>query len=133
MKIEDIEGIGPSYGEKLRAAGIINAEKLLERGGSRQGRQEIAQETGIDGARILKWVNLCDLCRIAGVSTQYSELLEAAGVDTVKELKTRLAENLTAKMNEVNAVKKLVRQVPTEAMVGKWIQQAKELPPMVNH
>lgn len=133
MKIENIEGIGPAFGQKLRAAGIENAATLLQRGGSRKGRQEIAQATGLDDARILKWVNLCDLCRISGVSTQYSELLEAAGVDTVKELKNRKADNLAAKMRELNAVKKLVRQVPSETMVGKWIQQAKELPPMVNH
>lgn len=131
MKIEQIEGIGPSYGAKLREVGINSPGKLLSRGATRKGRQEIAQATGIDEGRVLKWVNLADLCRISGISTQYSELLEAAGVDTVKELRNRNADNLAAKMQEVNREKHLCRQTPSLKNVNNWVSQAKSLPPAV--
>jgi len=131
--IESIEGIGPTYGKKLRAAGCSSVSKLLEMGATRKGRKQLAEACGIDEKRILKAVNMADLFRIKGIGTQYSELLEAAGVDTVKELRNRNVANLTVKMNEVNAEKKLVRQVPSESMVGVWVSQAKELPPMVSY
>ena len=132
-KIEDIEGIGPAYGEKLRNSGISTCESLLEMGASRKGRQDIAEKTGISDGNILSWVNLADLCRIKGVSTQYSELLEAAGVDTVKELRNRNAENLAEKMQEVNTAKKLVRLVPSAKSVSGWVEQAKSMQPVVTH
>ena len=94
---------------------------------------QFEEETGIDGKRILKWANMADLMRISGVGEEYSELLEAAGVDTVKELKHRNAANLAEKMSEVNEDKKLVRQVPSESQVTKWVEQAKELPPMMTY
>lgn len=133
MKIEDIEGIGPKFGQLLRNEGVTSPDKLLMKGATRKGRQELAEKTSIDDARILKWVNLCDLCRISGISTQYSELLEAAGVDTVKELRNRNADNLAEKMQEVNASKKLVRQVPNLKNVQSWIEQAKKLDPVVSY
>jgi predicted flap endonuclease-1-like 5' DNA nuclease len=132
-KIEDLEGVGSHYGRILREYGINSPKKLLEAGCTRQGRQDLAAKTGIDEARLLKWVNLCDLCRISGVSTQYSELLEAAGVDTVKELRNRNADNLASKIQEINGEKRLVRQPPNLKSVSKWIQQAKELDPLVSH
>jgi len=133
MKIVDIEGIGPKYGGMLNEAGIISADNLLKTGANKKDRNELAQKTGIDESRILKWVNLCDLCRINGVSTQYSELLEAAGVDTVKELRNRNAENLTEKMQEINTEKKLVRVVPGLKSVQSWVDQAKTLDPIVTY
>lgn len=132
-KIVDIEGIGPAYSEKLKAADIATTEKLLERGGSKKGRKEIADATGIDEKKILRWVNMADLFRISGVGEQYSDLLEAAGVDTVKELATRRADNLHAKMAEVNEAKNLVRQTPGLAAVEKWVEHAKTLEPAVTH
>ncbi len=131
--ISSIEGIGPVYAEKLAAAGIKTTEALLKEGGAKSGRKKIAEDTGIDEKRILRWVNMADLFRLRGVGEEYSDLLEAAGVDTVKELATRNAANLTAKMAEVNAEKKLVRSLPTEEKVADWVEQAKGLEPAVSH
>ncbi|MEI2384591.1 DUF4332 domain-containing protein [Breoghania sp. JC706] len=131
--IADIEGIGPAYAEKLKAAGIATTEAYLERAKDPKGRKALAEETGIDASRILKWANMADLMRIKGVGEEYSELLEAAGVDTVKELKMRRPDNLAAKMAEVNEAKKLVRQVPSESQVTAWVEEAKSLPPMMTY
>lgn len=131
--IHTIEGIGPVYAEKLAQAGIKTTEGLLKAGGTKAGRKKIAEATGIDDSKILRWVNMADLFRIKGVAEEYSDLLEAAGVDTVKELATRKHENLHAKMVEVNAAKKLVRQLPTVKKVASWVSQAKELDPAVTH
>jgi len=131
--IADIEGIGPTYAEKLGAVGIKTTAALLDRAKDPKGRKALAEETDIDAKRILKWANMADLMRIKGVAEEYSELLEAAGVDTVKELKHRNAANLTEKMKEVNEEKKLVRQVPGEAAVVKWVEQAKTLEPMMTY
>ncbi|MEJ8473879.1 DUF4332 domain-containing protein [Roseibium algae] len=131
--ISEIEGIGPVYSEKLGAVGIKTTEAYLERAKDPKGRKALAEETGIESGHILKWANMADLMRISGVGEEYSELLEAAGVDTVKELKHRKPENLAAKMAEVNEAKKLVRQVPGEAQVIKWVDQAKELPAVMSY
>ncbi|MBP2148274.1 DUF4332 domain-containing protein [Xanthobacter autotrophicus DSM 597] len=131
--IIEIEGVGAVYAEKLKAAGITTTEGLLERAKSPKLRKELAAATGIDETRILKWANMADLMRIKGVGEEYSELLEAAGVDTVKELKARVPANLTKAMAEANAKRKLVRALPTESMVEKWVAQAKELPPVLTY
>ena len=126
--ITTIEGIGPSYAEKLKAAGIRTTEALLKAGEKPTGRKALIVETGISDALILKWVNHADLFRVNGVGGEYAELLEAAGVDTVVELAGRNAANLFAKMQEVNAEKKLVRRLPTQKQIADWVAQAKELP-----
>jgi predicted flap endonuclease-1-like 5' DNA nuclease len=131
--IASIEGVGPAYAEKLKTAGITNTATLLDRAKDPKGRKTVAADTGIDESRILKWANMCDLMRIKGVAEEYSELLEAAGVDTVKELKTRKPENLHAKMVEVNETKKLVRLVPSAKQVADWVEQAKGLPAMMTY
>ncbi|MCX5572146.1 DUF4332 domain-containing protein [Kaistia nematophila] len=131
--ILDIEGIGPVFAEKLATAGIRTTGALLEQAKDPKGRKALAEKSGIDEHKILKWANMADLMRIKGVAEEYSELLEAAGVDTVKELKMRRADNLTAKMVEINATRKLVRQLPSEKLVESWIEQAKELPPMLTY
>ncbi len=133
MKITEIEGIGPAYGEKLVAAGIKDTDALLNAGKTKKGRAELAEKTGIAEKQILRWVNHTDLYRIKGVGPEFAELMEAAGVDTVKELRTRNAANLATKMVEVNAEKKLTRQVPSETVCEKWIAEAKTLDPMVSH
>jgi predicted flap endonuclease-1-like 5' DNA nuclease len=132
-RIEDIEGIGPKTGETLRKHGISSVDKLLQAGCDKKGRARLAEQTDLSEARILKCVNMADLFRVKGVASQYAELLEGAGVDTVKELKHRNAENLAAKMEEVNASKKLVRKVPSVKVIASWIGQAKELPAVISH
>jgi predicted flap endonuclease-1-like 5' DNA nuclease len=132
-KIIDIEGIGKVYAEKLAGAGLRTVEALLKAGASPKGREGLEEETGISGKLILEWVNLADLYRIKGVGEEYSDLLEEAGVDTVPELAQRNAENLYAKLHEVNGAKKLVRRLPTQAQVADWIQQAKTLPRVVTY
>jgi predicted flap endonuclease-1-like 5' DNA nuclease len=131
--IEDIEGIGPSYGEKLRSAGIATPDALLKSGATRRGREELARTTGIADALILRWVNMADLFRIKGVAGQYAELLEGAGVDTVKELRNRNPENLAAKLTQINAEKKLVRQAPSTSAVRDWVEEAKTLPSIIEY
>ena len=133
MKIEEIEGIGPAFGEKLRAAGVKDTDALLERACEKKGRQALAEETGISEKQILSWCNAADLCRISGIGSEYSELLECAGVDSVPELAQRNAANLAAKLAEVNEEKKLTRKVPTESMVEGWVEQAKGMEKIVHH
>jgi predicted flap endonuclease-1-like 5' DNA nuclease len=131
--IIDIEGIGEVFARKLKAIGINTSEALLEAGGAPKGRKDLAAKAGIDEAKILEWVNRADLYRIKGIGSEYSDLLEAAGVDTVVELAKRLPANLLAKMTEVNTEKKLVRRLPVESQVKEWIEQAKALPRKVSH
>ncbi len=128
-----IEGVGEVYAKKLKDAGIANTDDLLEKGATPKGRQEIEAKTGISHALVLEWVNHVDLFRIIGIGEEYSDLLEAAGVDTVPELAQRKAENLYQKLAEVNEAKKLVRQLPTQAAVADWIEQAKQLPRVVTY
>jgi len=131
--IIDIEGIGKTFAEKLGAAGIKTTDQLLDAGKDPKGRKALATTTGIDETKILGWTNKADLMRLKGVAEEFSDLLEAAGVDTVKELKQRRADNLTAKMAEVNAARKLVRQLPSETQVADWIEQAKTLPAVMTY
>ena len=133
MKIVSIEGIGPVYAEKLAGAGIKTVEALLDKGAGRKGREELAELTGITEKLILEWVNLADLMRIKGIGEEYSDLLEEAGVDTVKELKNRNPENLYKAMVETNQEKKLVRRVPTLKEVQKWVADAAQLEPRVTY
>ncbi len=132
-KVVEIEGIGPVFAEKLNKAGVATIEGLLDMGASRTGRKKIADESGIDEGKILNWVNKADLFRIKGIGPQFSELLEAAGVDTVKELRNRNAENLHAKLVEVQAEKKITKAVPALKQVVRFVDQAKNLPPIVTY
>ncbi len=132
-KIEVIEGIGPAYAKKLEKANIFTTDDLLKYCGSAKGRKEVAEKTGIDPSVLLKWANMADLMRITGIGGQFAELLKASGVDTVKELRNRNAENLAAKMAEVNEAKKLTRAVPPAKTVAKWIEEAKTLEPIITH
>lgn len=133
-KITEIEGIGPAYAEKLKTVGIVTVNALLKAGCTKSGRKQLAEGTGIDETVILKWVNMADLFRVKGIGSEYSELLEKAGVDTVKELKNRNPENLHAKMVEVNSAgKALVRQLPGLSLVQSWVEAAKSLEPMVTY
>lgn len=131
--IIDIEGIGPAFQEKLAKAGITTVEGLLKEGASKKGRTAIAVISGIDEGKILDWVNMADLFRIKGIAGQFAELLLAAGVDTVKELATRNAENLHVKLEEVNTTKRLTRIVPAIEKVADFVNQAKNLDQVVTH
>lgn len=131
--ISAIEGIGPKHAATLRSNGIRTTEALLASGATKKGRNELAKATKLGDTRILEWVNRADLMRVKGVSSQYSDLLEAAGVDTVKELRNRNAANLAEAMAKVNVKKKLVRRVPSEKVVAKWVAEAKVLPAVVKY
>jgi len=131
--IATIEGIGPVYADKLKKAGIRTTAALLARAKDPKGRKEVAAAADIDDGLILKWANMADLMRIKGVGEEYSELLEAAGVDTVKELRHRNAANLTKAMAEANTKRKMVRLLPSLSAVTKWVEQAKTLPPMMTY
>ncbi len=133
MKIMDIEGIGSAYATKLSNAGIRTTEALLKKGAGADDRKALEAATGIGHELILEWVNLADLYRIKGVGSEYSDLLEEAGVDTVVELSKRVAENLYAKIIEVNNTKNLVNRAPGINQVKGWIEQAKKLPRVVSY
>ena len=133
MKIADIEGIGPTYAAKLAQVGVNTTEALLKQGSCAEDRKLLADTTGIGESLILEWVNLSDLYRIKGVGSEYSDLLEEAGVDTVVELAARVPENLLAKLVEVNKEKKLVNKMPGLTQVTDWVKQAKKLPRVVTY
>lgn len=127
-KIEDLEGIGPVIGQKMRDAGIPDTDTLLTNTCTPAQRRTLAEQTGVSDKLILRFANMVDLYRISGVGSEYSELLEAAGVDTVPELAQRNPANLTQALADTNAEKKLTRRVPSESEVTRWIEQAKTLP-----
>ena len=131
--IIEIEGVGEAYAAKLEAAGIKTTDDLLARAASPKQRKELAEQTGISGKLILKWANHADLFRIKGVAGQFAELLEAAGVDTVKEFRHRVAANLQPKMVEINEQKNLCNRVPSVAEIQRMIDQAKELEPVLTY
>ena len=132
-KIIDIEGIGATYAEKLNAAGIKTTDDLLAKCAKPAGRKALAEETGISPKLILKWTNHADLFRINGIAGQFAELLEAAGVDTVKEFRHRVPANLHPKLVETNNEKNLCNRVPSLSEVEKMIAQAKELEPLISY
>jgi predicted flap endonuclease-1-like 5' DNA nuclease len=132
-RIAEIEGVGEAYQKKLALAGITTTEALLEKGASPKGRKEVAEKSGISDGLILQWVNHVDLFRIKGVGSEYSDLLEAAGVDTVPELAQRNPEHLLEKMAATNLEKKLVRRLPVLSQVKSWVEQAKVLPRVVTY
>jgi predicted flap endonuclease-1-like 5' DNA nuclease len=134
MNIEDVEGIGPVHAASLRAAGVATTEALLERGATSSGRADLADTAGVTPTLILEWVNHVDLMRIDGVGSEYSDLLEAAGVDSPAELAQRNAANLAQTFQELDAARpNWIRQIPSEATVEGWIAQAKTLPKVVTH
>jgi predicted flap endonuclease-1-like 5' DNA nuclease len=134
MRIEEVEGIGPTYAAKLEAAGVASTDDLLARGAKPSGRQSLEEATGIAHALILEWVNHVDLMRIDGVGSEYSDLLEAAGVDSPAELARRNAANLAATIDEVVAARpNIVRRAPNEKEIQDWIDQSGKLDKVVEH
>lgn len=134
-KLSDIEGVGPTYATKLQTAGVKSVEGLLAKGATKKGRKAIAEASGLSEKLVLEWVNRADLMRVKGVSKQYSDLLEAAGVDSVKELRRRNAANLTEAMEKANNRKKnrLVKRTPSAKVVQGWIDHAKTLDAVVKY
>lgn len=132
-KIDQIEGIGEVYAQKLNATGVKTTEDLLAKCANKKGREAMAEETGISEKLILKWTNHADLFRVNGIAGQFAELLEAAGVDTVKEFRHRVPANLQPKLVEVNEAKNLCNRVPSVAELEKMIAQAKELEPLITY
>ena len=134
MKIIDIEGIGPVWAKKLTDAGVRTTDALLKNGGTRKARQALADKTGLAATQILEWVNRADLYRIKGVGSEYSDLLEKAGVDTVVELANRNAANLAKAIKDlVGKGTRIVRRIPSDREIASWITQAKSLPRAVEY
>jgi predicted flap endonuclease-1-like 5' DNA nuclease len=134
VRVEDVEGIGPDYANRLKAVGIKTTDDLLMAGAQPSGRAKVADATGISPSLILGWVNKADLMRIPGVGSQYSDLLEAAGVDSPAELAQRNAANLATTFQEVVAARPgIVRRTPSEAEVSGWVTEARGLSRMVEH
>jgi predicted flap endonuclease-1-like 5' DNA nuclease len=132
-KITEIEGIGPTFADRLESADIVTTADLLEKCGSAAGRRAVAKTSDVSEKKLLSWANMADLMRISGVGEEYSDLLHAAGVDTIKELRNRNADNLADKMREINDEKDLTRTVPSGRTVAKWVAAAKELEPAISH
>jgi predicted flap endonuclease-1-like 5' DNA nuclease len=132
--IDHMEGIGQSYADRLRSSGVKTVNRLLALGRDPRGRSALAESTGLNKDQILTWVNMADLYRVKGVGSEYAELLHKAGVDTVKELRNRNPQNLHVKMKDVNASgRRIVRQLPSFHLVESWVEQAKQLKPMITY
>ena len=126
--ITDIEGVDDDVAATLKSAGIRSTERLLEAARTVKGRKTLAEKTGFAEKQLLCWANVADRMRIKGISKEYAELLQAAGVDTVKELRYRSPCNLAKAMADANKRRKMVRLLPSEKVVGRWIENAKKLP-----
>jgi predicted RecB family nuclease len=125
--ITDIDGIDGEAADILKSVGIRSTERLLDMARTVRGRKMLAMKTGFDEKRLLCWANVADRMRIKGIRKEYAELLQAAGVDTVKDLKYRNPANLANAMAEANKKRKMVRLLPSEKVVGNWIENAKKL------
>lgn len=132
-RITAIEGIGARYAEKLTNAGVTTVETLLAVAGREAGRARLAAQIGVTPQQVLEWVNRADLMRIKGIGSEFADLLESAGVDSVVELAQRNAANLLEALLEVNAARQLTQRTPAIRQVRRWIQDAKELPRAVWH
>jgi predicted flap endonuclease-1-like 5' DNA nuclease len=131
--LEFVEGIGPAYAAALKNAGLHTCLDLLKAGTTRSGREQVSHKSGLPGTLIMKWVNHVDLYRVRGIGSEYADLLEAAGVDTVAELAQRSPSHLYAALIEVYNEKQPVRQMPTQAQVEDWVRRAKRLPRAVEY
>lgn len=132
-KIEQIEGIGPHYSERLATVGVHTTGDLLVRCATPAGRQGLEAATGLSTTLLVTWANQADLMRVNGIGSEFGQLLESSGVETVKELAERKAENLVSVMSRVNEERKLTRVVPTVRVVEKWVEQARTMEPMLTH
>jgi len=125
--ITDIDGIDGEAAATFKSAGIRSTGRLLEVARTLRGRKMLAEKTGIGEKQLLCWANMADRMRVKGIRKEYAGLLQAAGVDTVKELKYRNPANLAKAMAEANKKRKLVAFLPSEKVVCSWIEYAKKL------
>ncbi|WP_432820948.1 DUF4332 domain-containing protein [Trichloromonas sp.] len=132
-RLKGIEGIGDEYSKRLKEVGILSVQALLDKGALPQGRHDLSKSTGIPESQLLRWLNNADLFRIRGIGEEYADLLEISGVDTVPELAQRNPENLHRMLIDANETRKLVRQLPSLNQVKSWIEQAKQLPRVIQH
>ena len=130
-RVSIIEGIGPVYSKRLRRAGVMTVDDLLNEGYDRSGRYYLAREVGVSSSTILRWVYRADFLRIGGIGKQYSSLLESAGVNSISDLSRRNPDRLYERLKEINWRKNLVRRNPPFFMVKDWIERAKRLRPIV--
>jgi predicted flap endonuclease-1-like 5' DNA nuclease len=133
MNIAKIEGIGPAYAAKLKEQGIGTTDGLLKVAANPKGRQVLSEKTGLSNHLILEWVNRADLMRVKGIGEEYSDLLEAAGVDTIRELAQRNPDNLHQTLLRTNTKKHLVRREPARSEVQRWVEQSKRLPAVISY
>jgi predicted RecB family nuclease len=131
--ITDIEDIDADEAKALKSAGIRTTEKLLEAAKSPKGRKQLAAETALDEKTLLRWANIADKLRIKGMGKEYATLLREVGVDTVKELRYRNPARLAKSMAEANKKRKLVRFLPSEKLVCRWVEDAKQLPQKITY
>jgi predicted flap endonuclease-1-like 5' DNA nuclease len=131
VKIDVIEGIGAVHAAKLSRAGVTHVRHLLQRAATAGGREQHARETGLSPAQLLEWLNHIDLMRIRGVGAEYSDLLEAAGVDSPVELAQHSPAHLATLLAQTNADHPLVRRVPSEKVLAAWISEARTLPRLI--
>jgi predicted flap endonuclease-1-like 5' DNA nuclease len=133
IPVSELKGIGSSLVQKLERKGIVDSDHLLDAAKSPAERANLADKVGVESRAILELANRADLSRVNGVAGVYSDMLEHAGVDTVKELATRRPENLQGKIEEVNSAHQLSDRTPTLAMVEDWVDQAKTLPKLLTY
>jgi predicted flap endonuclease-1-like 5' DNA nuclease len=131
--INTIEGIGESHTKKFAEIGVTTVEHLLQAGATPKGRKELAAKTGFSEHHVLKWVNQADLFRVKGIGRQYAELLQASGVDSVKELAQRIPDHLHEKIKASNEAKHQVHVIPNVETLTTWVEEAKQLPRVVTY
>jgi predicted flap endonuclease-1-like 5' DNA nuclease len=131
--VTDIEDIDADEAEALKCAGIRTTEKLLEAAKSPKGRKLLAGKTSLDEKRLLRWANIADKLRIKGMGKEYAGLLCEVGVDTVKELQYRNPARLAKAMADANKKRKLVRFLPSEKLVTRWVEHARKLPRKITY
>lgn len=130
-RIDQVAGITHKDATKLRKHGVRTSKGLIEAAASRKDRADLSDATGIDPRDLQQWINHSDLMRVKGVGAEYAELLVAAGVDTLRDLRRRNPTALLAKIIGLNGDSKVVQRLPTESMVEGWIEAARGLDPSV--
>ena len=133
LTLGELRGITDSVLNALKAQGISDSDSLLEATKTPQDRKTLSSATGVDGKVILELANRADLARIKGIGRVYSDLMEEAGVDTVKELAQRSADNLHAKLIQINSVRQFTQRPPSVEQIGDFVEQAKSLPRMLDY
>lgn len=132
-RLNVIEGIGPAYEKKLKESGIRSVSALLLACATRKSRAELSYKSDVSEKLLLKWANFADLMRVRGVGTDYAEILEYCGVETINDLTSAKSDILCDKIRQANSTKSFVRKLPTQTQLENWIRQAKNLPRIINY